>query len=411
MWLSKNYLGYVVEKRKDEGIELSKMGLCFIAGVEYKGAIYASAKEINGLFRLDLATQEVTYIKRFNKEKNEWAIYREAFLYNNEAWFIPGKGEYIAIVNLDTFEIEYFRIPFKRIDQEAILQGNGAYSSVYSSGDVFAHKFLYLIPANIDALLLIDMETKELYPYYEVARTKEFFKNGVYINQNIYLYSKRENSLIKLNLRTKEKNQCPLPRENGLYEGMIYYKNKLWLISSDGDHFFVIDLETQKGERVLIKRSCDKRLTYHDFFIRKNELFLLPCSGNKILKYDLETGGIMHIDIDHGWIQSGGVRLKRIWSLNKIILVCMINKIILIYDEIKKDFQKISLDIERSLLLQTLQEKKVSLNMEGFKINGYYIEGILGIEDLMTRIVGQYIQEKGYRNVGENIYFAVKGEV
>ena len=119
----------------------------------------------------------------------------------------------------------------------------------------------------------------------------------------------------------------------------------------------------------------------------------------------------MHIDIDYGWIQNGGVRLKRIWSLNKIILVCMINKIILIYDEIKKDFQKISLDIERSLLLQTLQEKKVSLNMEGFKINGYYIEGILGIEDFMTRIVGQDIQEKGYRNVGENIYFAVKGEV
>lgn len=387
------------------------MNLCFIAGVEYKGAIYASAREVNGLFRLDLATQEMTYIKRFNREKNEWAIYREAFLYKNEVWFIPGKGQYIAIVNLDTFDIEYFKVPFKRIDQEAVLRGSGVYSSVYSSGGVFAHKFLYLIPANIDTLLLIDMETKELYPYYEVARTKEFLKNGVYVDQNIYVFSKKENSLLKIDLRTKEKIRYPLPGAKESYEGMVYYKKKLWLISSNGNHIFIIDLDTQKGESGLIKNPYEKESIYHDFFIRRNELFLLPCSGDRILKYNLETGGAMHIDIDHEWIKNGKARLKRIWSSNEIILVCIINKIILIYDEVEKDFRKIRLNMEKSLLLQTLQEKKLSLSMDRFKINGCYVEGILGIEDFMTRIVGQDIQAKGYRNIGEDIYFAVKGEI
>ena len=135
-----------------------KAKLRFNAGVEYKNKIYASAVNINGLFQLDLITHELIYLKSFMKEKACFAIHRMAFLYGNEAWFVPQNGIYIAVVNLDTLDVEYLKPPFKKINEDAVSK----IGAVYYTGNIIEEKYLYLIPTTIDTLLVIDLEKKIL---------------------------------------------------------------------------------------------------------------------------------------------------------------------------------------------------------------------------------------------------------
>lgn len=73
----------------------------------------------------------IKYIKSFSKEKPCFAIHKTAFLYKNEACFIPQHGEYIAVVNLETFEIDYLLPVFQKRIKNAIAKLDVAFILVF----------------------------------------------------------------------------------------------------------------------------------------------------------------------------------------------------------------------------------------------------------------------------------------
>lgn len=384
---------------------MSRINLSFIAGVVYREKIYASTREVNGLFQLDLITHEISCIKIFSKEKTDRSIYRMAFLYKNEAWFIPGRGRNIAVVNLDTLDIDYYKVPFKEINEEALSQSKGVYSSVYSSGGMIAHKFLYLIPANIDALLIVDLETRQFYPYYGVAGPQNFLKTGVYIKENIYILPEKGNNLIKIKLRTKEQSYYPYLKSCRSCMGIVYYDNKLWTVSSQKKCITTLDLDTQEEQSFLLGEDIEQSLRYNEMFMDGNEIFLLPRTGNKILKINLDTEKTDQINLSPETVKNGSIGLRKVFSSKKIILDCLSNSSILIYDKDNRTLQEIGLSIEKSILLEKMAEEKVSLDIKRYKCGGYYMEGIFGFEDFEGMITSYNDQRKrGYANIGENIW-------
>ena len=384
---------------------MSKMNLSFLAGVEYCGKIYASAREVNGLFQVDLVTKEISYKKIFLKEKTDWAIYRMAFLYKNEAWFIPGRGKYITVVNLDTLNIDYFEVPFKWINKEALAQNK----SVYSSGGMIDQKFLYLIPANIDTLLVIDLERKKLYPYYDVANPEEILQVGVCVKESIYMLSERKNNMIKINLRTKAMERYSCPWSCKAYAGIVHHDTELWCVSCYGDYIFSIDLDTQKIKEILLERDFYEKFMYHELIIEEDELFLLPRADCKILKINMDTMETKVLYFETGLTRNRNVALRKLSSSNTIIMDCFANNSILVYDKIKGVFQEFKLSIEKEILLKKMKEENISLNIERLRCNGNYKEGLLGIEDFVEKIVNLREQKKDIQwNVGKNIWSEVE---
>lgn len=333
---------------------MSKIGLRFNAGVEYKGKIFASAVDINGLIQLDLTTREVKYIKIFSKEKACFAIHRMAFLHENEAWFVPQNGRYIAIVNLDTLDIQYIEPPFKRINKNAVSKIN----SVYYSGDIIDGRYLYLIPTNIDTLLLIDLETRELYPYFDVPEKNEYFLTGTYVKGFIQLWPWSGNTIVEINLRTGAKNRFNWKYAPETFSNAVCYKNKVWFCPSYSDFILTIDLITKKALEISLNGCFEPKCTYEQVQSYRESLFFLPHQGNKILKYNTNKEELTEKRLPDDLLEDGKNGFCKLFSNEHILLASFKKNALLMYDEEMHDVQKMHTEIDREILQQELKKNK-----------------------------------------------------
>jgi hypothetical protein len=162
----------------------------FNAGVKYKDKLILSSIEVNGLWVYDLILDKIVLYKKFEQEEASFAIHRKAFLYNDEAWFIPQYGNKIAIVDLNNYDISYIEIPFKQFSEEGLKK---LQAKTYDGG-LFNEHYLYTIPTGIDALNIIDLRDRSVQTFYNV-NNNEVLMHGFFYENKICAYS--EDLLVK----------------------------------------------------------------------------------------------------------------------------------------------------------------------------------------------------------------------
>lgn len=128
------------------------MVIAFEAGAGYKGKIYFSAMNMNGLFSFDPYTKTTELLSVFEKEKVSNWLHCQAFLCQDTMWLIPMRADYIAFVNLETKKIEY--CDFQLTDHTG---EDKPYYAASAIGDE-----LYLFPYKSDEVLKIDMLSHEI---------------------------------------------------------------------------------------------------------------------------------------------------------------------------------------------------------------------------------------------------------
>lgn len=369
------------------------INLRFNAGVEYNGKIYASAIFVNGLFQLDLYTHEVIRICKFIKEDSCYAIHRKAFLYKNEAWFIPQNGKYIAVVNLVSFEINYLNPPFTKINKYAVSQTN----AMYYSGEIIENKFLFLVPVNIDALLLIDLEKKELYPYYNVQEDDEYFLYGIYKEGYVYLFPFNKNRVIEINLRTNERKKYIWKDDFFVHKQGIYCNGRLWFSPYNSENILSFDLVKKTKEEIPLGKFYNLECTYDEIAVEENNVFFIPFQANKILKYNTDKRNFSEIYLDNDILENGLNGFRKLYSKDKIILASYSQSVLLIYDKHQDKFQKIKIRI-----------KKNKLEFEEFLRSDVYEEKIMGMDYYILNIPFK-CKVKSYMNttVGKKILGAI----
>ena len=154
-----------------------KMG--FQAGVEYKGKIYFSDDSGFGLFSFDLSTRKVEFCVQF-EETDCFALHRKAFLYKNEAWFVPQAGRHITCVNLDDYSIQRFEVPYKKMNPSL---------EVLLSDGVVINGMLVCCPYDIDTLVIADLNEHKLRTYFDfIDPEKESFISLGVRNDYVWLY-------------------------------------------------------------------------------------------------------------------------------------------------------------------------------------------------------------------------------
>ncbi|MCI9560277.1 MAG: hypothetical protein HFG52_13840 [Lachnospiraceae bacterium] len=367
---------------------MSEIGLRFNAGVEYKENVYASSVYINGLFELNLITGQLRYIKKFEKEKVCFAIHRIAFLHGCEAWFIPQNGEYIAIINLETFSIQYIKPLFQQINEKAVEKIN----CVYYSGDIIEDRYLYLIPTNIDALLLIDMDTKELYPYYNISTPKEYFLYGTYVDHSIYLPPYTGRHLLKVDLKSNKRTRLPWEYPFGAYAELIAYHNRLWASPFDSSSLLGINMDTNEINKIPLESFYDSECKYEQIIIKHDLLFMIPFQSDKVLVFDIARNKLSQIVLGEELLKNGNNGATRIYSKDNLILACYKQNYLLIYENDKNSFREIKIHMEWHQLLKEMKDSTSDHNfyLEDFMHKNLYVfgnycnENQIGLEQYIT---------------------------
>lgn len=264
------------------------MNLSFFAGVEYKNKIYFSTLYFNGLFTYDLESEEITFLKLFSDEKMKKRLHRAAFVYNNEAWFIPQEAENIACVNLDTLDITYYKPPYTRtnIDYESDEEYH-----LYLSGRVVDDRYLYLVPADIDTISVIDMETHEINSVYMIEDgKKERYNDLIVIDNKLWLVPRIGTGLKVMDLETNEIVEKKWEYEDYSYSSVETVNGKLWFSPVAAKKILCVDLETEEHKLFDFDTPDNK---YSGVMRIADKIIIFPIDGQNFIILDSLTSKIV----------------------------------------------------------------------------------------------------------------------
>ncbi len=219
------------------------MVLGFLAGVKYKGKIYFSATNTNGLFCFDVSCNNTELITVFKEEKNEIFLHNRAFLCGNKMWLIPAYARKIACVDLNTYDISYFDVPSSETSGCNLLFKNGfAFNS-----------HIYMISDYLNNVVKIDTDDNNVL---EVCKLNDCSKsNGNMIlvdNDEIVIWGSGGNVKAKINRENssiKEIDNGCLFTEND-YNSFLYYNNMILFIPLGSDRIKAVLLQN-KSERYI----------------------------------------------------------------------------------------------------------------------------------------------------------------
>lgn len=259
----------------------------FLAGVKYRDYIYYSMMNGNGLLKYDPKTDETTFIAPFSKEKNRDRLHVQAILYLNEMWLIPLEGDYIICVNLDTFEMVYFKV----FNRERFSNTHAFYAVVRDKDYVF------LLPNRIDTIERINLETKECEPLFSAGFLAGFFSIGGFVTDDV-LNIIRSDGRIGLKLKTDSGEVIFQDTEESemYYHYYICIENECWMIprSSGSIMLGLIDKDGHlNSDRVVVSANG----SYYRGMKIDSKMVFFPFGGNKsIMIFDTKTNSVSYLD-------------------------------------------------------------------------------------------------------------------
>lgn len=267
----------------------------FSCGVEYKGKLYLASGFGNELFQYDIETQEFKYLMDFEKERDIGYLYRCGILYQNKACFIPQHADNIAIMDLDIMEIRYIPLQYKWIQTRVKLKCAGA--------QIIEDHFLCVMPYDIDALMIIDLDTLKTKCYYDISDDTEPYTGAVYKDGFLYCIPWMAEKMLQIDLKTGERKRLDWPYKGMAYGDAVWVEEekRMWLIPAKGSHLVKYDIEKKEIQKVQLddkKSDDDKDIKYFYGCIHSNRMFIFPFKKEYVIAYDMERKQIQKYAIE-----------------------------------------------------------------------------------------------------------------
>ncbi len=255
-------------------------------GVEYKGKIIFSASTMNGLLSLDLDSGEIIFLKVFEKEDLTYGLYREVFLCGNEAWFIPAKAENFVCVNLDSYEMRYYPVPYdKRKKHNAMISFIACF--------MYEDK-IYCVPRNVDTAVRINTISHSIERFDNVIDPfSDITCGGFVINNKFKLFLKNKREEIDIDMLTGEqtRNPCSMIDDSTLH---VCSCGKYVLDKHKGGRITIYD--SNYSEMRTVQLPYDQE-DYFDALKCGGEIVLLPIRGRHIISINPDSGDIHELEM------------------------------------------------------------------------------------------------------------------
>lgn len=340
----------------------------FSCGVEYNGDLYLASVVGNDLFKYDLRINELTYVLSFDKEKDSGYLYRCAKIYKNQAWFIPQCADNIAIVNLDTKKVDYIQLKFNWKENRINFK--------YTTAGIFNKKFLYLVPYDIDTLLVIDMDFGEIREYCNIVNSEQKYGDAFYLNGYLYLIPWTASTALRLDLENGQAQPVQWEWKKKDYVRVILdeVNSEVWFVPAAASQITVYNWKRQRWNMI----QCEGEIENYDVDyinsiygeIVNDEIIIFPYNSNYIIIIEKKTRHIKRIKVKD---DNRKIFFMKVIDGYHLFAIAEMSNLLFEYDEKRNDFKRRNVYLtETEKFLNCCSKKIIEKNNQNIIIEEKY---------------------------------------
>lgn len=258
--------------------------VCMSGGIEIGDYIYLTSINLNGLFRFDKKKSKLQFLCTFSEEDPSYALYNGAFSYGDEIWFVPQHGKQIAIYNIKTGNIEYVSPVY---EEKYEITFDKIHTLAFSSGLIDESHF-YILPAGVDAAMIVDMGTREIKTINHIIGKGEYIWTGEYHNGIIHAFTGDGKWRIEINPDTLSYERVEWT-DKPVTDVVWNDHWKKYIVSSARENYITIFDENFKNPQIIAYRdSIDGRSLRGRIFSKGKDVFAVIRYSNAIERIDIE---------------------------------------------------------------------------------------------------------------------------
>ena len=260
------------------------LNLTFTASCKYGKKNYLSCNCFNGLFSID-EEGKIEHIGRFPNETTfKRNIHHRAFVYDKKIFFVPGYGSSLAIYDPNTNVIESVNL--------------GNLPSFRGMDSIVFEENLWIFPADVNLFpICIDLKSMEV-SYAEKYReivSEDIKKKGAIFNGTLSFDGKAAwasvwgtHFLYKFDLEHREQQIIDIGDDSLCVAGVTYNNGNLYFTTLDDLSIFSFDINGKSIRKYSVDDIplTERRLKYCNILSYKNQVIVLPETGEWILELD-----------------------------------------------------------------------------------------------------------------------------
>lgn len=282
------------------------MNMLFNAAIIIENEMFFSAKNYNGLFKMNFEDNDVEFLGYFPGDK-VWTEYMHQYAVKmgREIVFFPFNASNITKYNIDTHKIDI-------LNNFEIYQNFGISNVLEYEGNVIA------VPRRLsDPITVFSNEEGEIkYKFIELSSEKLYnlycdINSGVIVGDDLYVAIYASKTILKIGLRNKLISYINLMEINIC--SATFYDDKFWMVSADGRAVCVYSRQFDFIKKYEFDSVTSRPYEY--WMIYNDSLYLCGCTESKLLKYNVSSDewvDILHKDfmwLDSRWAYMCGYQV------------------------------------------------------------------------------------------------------
>ncbi len=319
---------------------MNDLYLNIYGSVIYKNFMWGVREEEYELFKIDIRTGEVFFVKSFKEisRTGENRFINSIVEYNGKLILIPGTSRKFVTFDVDSGETNFYDYQGNDVEYDSMM---------FNRYNVYARygEKLYLFPGKGKDILCLHMDTMDM--EYISAPILEYiekygdyrllFVSSYHYNENVWLPCFEKNMILKMNLKSLEyewiqvnakgenegyisctgnqetiflaannrellkydistREITPSSNMDGL--GAIFsYENKIWIIPKDSRDIELYDFESNQLKKyadidgLSFQINLDKNV-YTRMIENEKDLYIVPRFMNGLIRIDYLTGNV-----------------------------------------------------------------------------------------------------------------------
>lgn len=252
---------------------------------------YASCIDFNGLFKVNLKTDELEFVDIFpDEELNKTTIHCSAIYHKGSVYFVPAYGNSLHIYNIEKNEIISIKLP-------AIEQKNVLYKARYKfiDGRIIDNIF-WLIPSTYSGILKINISEYSVMVIDDWIPGEGFFfrKTNIFKENELYIACRDNGFILKFNFQSEKgeifrvKNACGFISAIEVDDKIVFAPTK--------DEDIVIWNTTNNVIKEIggfSEKFVQGEIAFSKIIKKDNHLIFLPNMANMPVELDIETEKII----------------------------------------------------------------------------------------------------------------------
>lgn len=251
---------------------------------------YAASYEFNAVFKVNLNTENCSYIGMFPDEKiNGKRLYTKALYINGKVYFVPASAKRIAVLDVYSEEMDMLDIEEVDVKKYPFYKSNAKFN-----GGIVYQNWIYMIACTYPGIIRIDSETNQIVYFHDWVGDGRFvFRKSPVIDQHeFYIPSVINNKVLKFDMDTNIGKLYSVGVHNTGCWSMCKYGEEFWIAPKNPGAVICWNPNTDKINEYknYPEGFQDNGFAFTKIYVSQNELYLIPAYANMGIKISPKDG-------------------------------------------------------------------------------------------------------------------------